>query len=643
MIDRATIDKVFDAAQIIEVVQEFVSLKKRGVNYLGLCPFHNEKTPSFTVSPAKNIYKCFGCGKGGNPVNFLMELEHLSYTDAIRWLAKKYHIEIVEKEETAEEVQQKNERESMLILTQYAQRIFVENLFENREGQSIGLSYYKERGFREEIIRKFGLGYALASRDAFSQKALRDGYQKEYLLSTGLSIEGEHAIFDRFSGRVMFPVYDLMGKVIAFGGRILKSDAKAAKYQNSPESDIYQKRKALYGLFQAKKAILQEDKCFLVEGYTDVLSMHQAGIEHVVASSGTSLTEDQIRLMKRFTSNVTVLYDGDSAGIKAALRGIDLMLEEGMNVKVLLLPDGEDPDSFARHHSSSELSEYLQSHETDFITFKTKLLLDEAQQDPIKRARLITDVVHSISLIPDGIIRSVYVKDCSRMLDSDEQMLIREVAKRRRMRQEERFHKESQNFSEAVLYSQEENPPLPSRSEDDLEIAEKEVIRLLITYGSETIWISEEEPSVKVSDFFVREIEADELSWKNPLYRQVYQEIRLAVSKGVYPESRYFITHIDPSVSSLAADLLSSHHNLSSLWKSNEVFARTEDLQLREIVPLCLFELKSKKVMALLRDLNRTLAGVKDEDQIRELMNRCHALNEVKMELAKSLGQRVIL
>ncbi len=644
MIDRSTIDKVFDSAQITEVVQEFVSLRKRGVNYLGLCPFHNEKTPSFTVSPSKNIYKCFGCGKGGNPVNFLMELEHLSYTEAIRWLARKYHIDILETEESAEEIQQKNERESLLILTQYAQRVFVANLFEHREGQAVGLSYFKERGLREETLRKFGLGYALESRDAFTQKALQDGYKKEYLLGTGLSVQGEHTLYDRFFGRVIFPVHDLMGKVIAFGGRILKKETKAAKYQNSPESEIYQKRKVLYGLFQAKRAIVQQDKCFLVEGYTDVLSMHQAGIEHVVASSGTSLTEDQIRLMKRFTSNITVLYDGDTAGIKAALRGIDLMLEEGMNVKVLLLPEGEDPDSFVRHHSTTEVSDFIRDNEADFIAFKTRLLLEEAMQDPLKMARLITEVVHSISLIPDGIVRSVYIKDCSRMLDADEKMLVREVSRRRRMHLEERHRKTSGvSYAPSMPAPEEDWNLVASRSEDDLEMAEKEVIRLMITYGDVSVWLSEEEPDVKVAAFFVREVEADELEWKNPLYRLVYQEIKQAVSENRFLGSRHFITHNDPIISSLAADLLSPHHSLSSLWKTNEVYTRTEDLRLKEIVPVSLYELKSKKVMAMLRELQKSLAGAREETQIRELMGRCHALNEVKKELARTLGQRVIL
>ena len=407
MIDQATIQKIFDAADIYEVVSDFVSLKKRGVNYLGLCPFHNEKTGSFTVSPAKGIYKCFGCGKGGNAVNFIMEHEQMSYVEALKYLAEKYHIPIEEKELTEEQKKEKTERESMLIVSSYANEYFQYQLWNTDEGRSVGLGYLRQRGISDEMIRKFGLGYNPEGWGAFAKAAQEKGYKKEFLVKTGLTIENEKGLFDRFRARVMFPVLDLAGKVIAFGGRTMTADKKISKYLNSPESEIYHKSKTLYGIFFAKKSIVQQDRCILVEGYTDVISFHAKGIENVVASSGTSLTIEQIRLIRRLTPNVTIIYDGDAAGIKASLRGIDLVLEEGLNVRVLLLPDGEDPDSFARSHTSQDLADFIANNETDFINFKTKLLLGAAGDDPVERARLITDIVRSIAKIPDNIVRSV--------------------------------------------------------------------------------------------------------------------------------------------------------------------------------------------------------------------------------------------
>lgn len=445
MIDNLTIERIQNAAQIVDIVSDFVTLRKRGVNYIGLCPFHEDKTPSFSVSPSKNICKCFACGEGGTPVHFIMKHEQLSYVEALKYLAKKYGIEVQEKELTEEEKRQHSDRESMFILNSYAQKTFTTNLFEHVEGKNVGLSYFKERGFREDIIHKFQLGYSLEQKDAFSQQAINAGYQKIFLEKTGLSITGENDyIADRFRGRVMFPVHSLSGKVVAFGGRILKKDEKLAKYVNSPESEIYHKSNELYGVYFARQAMVKHDRCFLVEGYTDVISMHQAGIENVVASSGTALTHGQIRLIHRFTNNITVLYDGDAAGIKAALRGIDLLLEEGMNVKVVLLPDGEDPDSFARKQNASSLIDYIKSNETDFIQFKARLLMKDAGNDPIQRAALITDVVGSIAIIPEEIVRSVYVKECSQILTVDERMLVNEVAKKRRTLAEQKKYARSQ-------------------------------------------------------------------------------------------------------------------------------------------------------------------------------------------------------
>ena len=437
MIDQPTIDRILDAANIVDVVSEFVTLRKRGINYVGLCPFHTDKTPSFYVSPAKNICKCFACGEGGTAVHFIMKHEQLNYFDALRYLAKKYNIEIQERELTDKEKQRKSDRESMLIVNSWAQQYFTTQLYEHVEGKTVGLRYFAERGFREDTIRKFQLGYSLDKRDALYKEATKNGYKKEFLEKTGLVIAYDNGgVNDRFRGRVIFPVHTLSGKVVAFGGRVLKKDEKTAKYVNSPESEIYHKSNELYGIYFAKQAIVKEDRCFLVEGYTDVISMHQAGIENVVASSGTALTQGQIRLIHRFTSNITVLYDGDAAGIKAALRGIDLLLEDGMNVKVVLLPDGEDPDSFARKHNASQFSEFIKHSETDFIRFKTRLLLDDAGTDPIKRSALITDIIRTVAIIPDNIARSIYIRECSAMMEIDEQVLLNEVNKIRLSKEE---------------------------------------------------------------------------------------------------------------------------------------------------------------------------------------------------------------
>ena len=437
MIDQPTIDRILDAANIVDVVSEFVTLRKRGINYVGLCPFHTDKTPSFYVSPAKNICKCFACGEGGTAVHFIMKHEQLNYFDALRYLAKKYNIEIQERELTDKEKQRKSDRESMLIVNSWAQQYFTTQLYEHVEGKTVGLRYFAERGFREDTIRKFQLGYSLDKRDALYKEATQTGYKKEFLEKTGLVIAYDNGgVNDRFRGRVIFPVHTLSGKVVAFGGRVLKKDEKTAKYVNSPESEIYHKSNELYGIYFAKQAIVKEDRCFLVEGYTDVISMHQAGIENVVASSGTALTQGQIRLIHRFTSNITVLYDGDAAGIKAALRGIDLLLEDGMNVKVVLLPDGEDPDSFARKHNASQFSEFIKQSETDFIRFKTRLLLDDAGTDPIRRSALITDIIRTVAIIPDNIARSIYIRECSAMMEIDEQVLLNEVNKIRLSKEE---------------------------------------------------------------------------------------------------------------------------------------------------------------------------------------------------------------
>ena len=434
MIDQATIDRIMDAAQIYDVVSDFVTLRKRGVNYVGLCPFHDDKTPSFYVSPAKGLCKCFACGKGGNAVHFIMEHEQLTYPEALRFLAKKYGIEIKERELTGEEKAAQSERESLFVVNQWANDYFRRTLRQTEEGRNIGMAYFRSRGFRDDIIEKFQLGYCTESHDAMAREALSKGYKKEYLVKTGLCYEtDDHRLRDRFWGRVIFPVHTLSGKVVAFGGRVLAAATKGVKvkYVNSPESEIYHKSNELYGMYQAKQAIVKQDRCYLVEGYTDVISMHQSGVENVVASSGTALTTQQIKMIHRFTNNLTVLYDGDAAGIKASLRGIDMLLEEGMNIKVCLLPDGDDPDSYARKHNSTEFQDFIKEHETDFIRFKPNLLMEDAGQDPIRRAELISNIVQSISVIPEAIVRDVYIKECAQLLHVEDRLLVSEVAKRR--------------------------------------------------------------------------------------------------------------------------------------------------------------------------------------------------------------------
>lgn len=563
MIDQATIDKIMAATDIVEVVSDFVSLRRRGANYWGLCPFHDDKSPSFSVSPSKGVCKCFSCGKGGSAIHFIMEHEQLSYYEALKYLAKKYNIEIHEKELTDEEKQKRSERESMFVINAFAQEFFSHSLLETDEGRSVGMAYFRERGFNEDIIRKFGLGYSPEKRDALAQEAKRRGYKTEFLLKTGLCREGQHgSIYDLFAGRVMFPVYSVSGKVVAFGGRILKSGVKISKYFNSPESDIYHKSNELYGIYQAKRAIEKERCCYLVEGYTDVLSMHQSGIENVVASSGTALTPGQIRLIHRFTDNITVLYDGDAPGIKASLRGIDLILQEGLNIKVVLLPDGEDPDSFSKSQSAESFRQYIKAHETDFIRFKTQLLLEDAGEDPIKRAAIISNIVESISLIPDAIVRSVYVQECSRLLQIDEQVLLSELNKRRQKRAEQQSTRERYQAAEhrpsqpapaqqpAVTPRPEGNETPPPHSPTDIPAApdaaeaapiahdtltqraasrspldkyEREIIRYIVRYGYRNLFETSEGSWQKVWEYITDELSIDHIELSNPLYKKIME------------------------------------------------------------------------------------------------------------------------
>jgi DNA primase len=648
MIDRPTIERILDAAQIVDVVQEFVTLKKRGVNYLGLCPFHNEKTPSFTVSPAKEIFKCFGCGKVGNSVNFIMEHEHLTYPEALKYLARKYHIEVVEKELSQDEIDKQNERESLLVITAYAARQFTENLFQSDEGMSVGLTYFKERGFRQDTLKKFEVGYSFDRRDAFSRKALDDGYKQDFLVKTGLSIQSEDRIFDRFSSRVMFPIHSLSGQVLGFGGRILKSDPKSAKYLNSPESEIYHKSRILYGIFQARKAVSQNDKCYMVEGYTDVLSLHEAGIENVVASSGTSLTQEQIRLVKRFTQNITILYDGDAAGIKASIRGIDLVLEEGMNVKIVLLPDGEDPDSYSKKVSNEEFLTFLKENETDFIRFKTKLLLSEAQNDPVKKADLIRDVVKSIAVIPEAITRTVYIKECSTELEVAETILYHEVDKLRRQK----------NFQDRNKYPAPEDLPVPppvitkpAQHEAFSYYSEKEIIRLLLRFGGVEFErnVSQEdgkEELITVSDYIVREISSDDLLFDDAICAKIFDDFRFHSEQGLIAGEKQFVKHEDPEISSLAADLLSDSHELSKIWKDKQTYVETEEMKMKDIVSDAVLKFKSDKIKIIRKEILQLLeeaVRANDQEKINLLQKRYANLSTALGSISRKLGNRILL
>ena len=648
MIDRQTIDRILDAAQIVDVIQEFVPLKKRGVNYLGLCPFHNEKTPSFTVSPSKEIFKCFGCGKVGNSVNFIMEHEHLSYPEALKYLARKYHIEVIEKELTPEELEKQNERESLLVVTSYAARQFTENLFQTDEGISVGLTYFKERGFRQTTLKKFEVGYCFEKRDAFSKTALENGYKQDFLLKTGLSIQHEDHIFDRFSGRVMFPIHSLSGQVLGFGGRVLKTDAKSAKYVNSPESEIYHKSRILYGIYQARKAITQEDRCYLVEGYTDVMSLHEADIENVVASSGTSLTQEQVRLIKRFTPNITILYDGDPAGIKASIRGIDLVLEEGMNVRIVLLPDGEDPDSYSKKVSNEEFIKYLKEKETDFIRFKTQLLLEEANNDPVRKANLIRDIIKSIAVIPEAITRTIYIKECSTVWEITEAVLYHEVNKLRQQR----------SFQDRNKYPGPEDlpvlpPVLPKtvKHEPVTHFSEREVIRLLLKFGSaefERKIRNEDgqEEVTTVSDYIVREIISDDLSFDDTVCARIFEDFRFFTEQGIFPGDKQFVKHEDPEISSLSADLLSDSHELSRIWRDKQTFVETEDMKLKDIVPDVVLKFKSDKIKVRLKEIMIQLeAAVKagDNETVLALQKRDQNLKVALRLISKKLGNRILL
>lgn len=610
MIDKSTVAQILDAADIVEVVSDFVSLKRRGANFIGLCPFHNEKTPSFSVSKAKGICKCFSCGKGGSPVNFIMEHEQLSYYEALKYLAKKYHIEIKERELTDEEREVQSERESMLIINEFASKFFEQQLHDTTEGRDIGLSYFYERGFSDVTIKKFQLGYSPESRDALYKSAVEKGYNKKFLFSTGLCMENFQGTgTDRFRGRVMFPVLNVAGKVIAFGGRTLKKDL--AKYVNSPESPVYKKSNELYGLYQAKQAIVKKEKCFLVEGYTDVISMHQAGIENVVASSGTSLTEGQIRLIHRFTDNVTVLYDGDPAGIKASLRGIDLLLAEGLNIKVMLLPDGDDPDSFARKHNAFELQQYIDDNEVDFLTFKTRILLEGVHNDPLKRSAVISDIVKSIAVIPFQITQAVYIKECSRMLDIDEKVLLREVQKsvmQNKEREFDRRKKAKDEFPDDTAAETVTDKPVNTHPENIESAAnkigladsiyntalypyEEEVIRYLIKYGMAELCLGltpeGESCYITVLEYVDNELSMDAMQFSNPVFSKIYNlihELKEEFNEDLKEKTNVLEKLRMERMEEGIAEIRNSISDITDIERKENILEETVNMQIQEMI-----------------------------------------------------------
>ena len=681
MIDRATVDKILDAVRIEEVIGDFVSLRKRGANYLGLCPFHQDKNPSLSVSSTKGIFKCFACGKAGGAVSFLMEHEHLTYTEALRYLAKKYHIEIVEKEETAEEIAHRMRYESLLVVTDYAQKFYADILWNTEVGKAIGLSYFRERKFSDETIRKFGLGYAASRPLTLCNKALKEGYKPEYLVAAGLCLEreGTGELYDRFFDRVIFPIHSISGRVIAFGGRTLKTDKSVAKYVNSPQSEIYDKSRSLYGIFQAKNSIAKEDKCILVEGYADVISMHQAGVTNVVASSGTSLTVEQIRLIKRFTEKITIIYDGDAAGVKAALRGIDLVLEEGLSVKVVLLPPEDDPDTFAKSHSLIEIREYIEENEKDFISFKSDLLLEESERDPVRRAQVIGDILQSVSAVADPILRNIYVELVAEKFDQKIDSVLAKVSEfRRKKKALERSRRRFEDQQNQGWQPAADRPeaPLPDEMPSDLQggegesgmpsagypvrdaylaVMERELCYYLIKFGAYPLHFEKDmyygaEPAeeMTVSQYIRNSLDDDGLVFVNDLYRTLFDryfpfEATLAREE---PEAmqqrivRYFTTSEDEVLNQAVFDLILEEHALTV--KTYEESITPEDQALARTVPksVLLYKLRITEQQCAATTKQITLAQRSGEtDTLRDLVSRLQLLNIVKNRLSKELNR----
>lgn len=645
MISRDTIDTIVSTIRIEEVVGDFVTLRKRGVNMIGLCPFHNEKTPSFTVSPAKGIFKCFGCGKAGSGVSFVMEHEHFSYPEALRYLANKYQIEIEEEEQTAEMQEQMSEREALFNLNQFALEFFEKTLHDTKEGKAIALSYLKERGVRDDIIRKFKLGYSPRQWDAFTEHARQQGYKMEALVKSGMTLQKEERSFDRFHARVIFPIHSVSGKVIGFGGRILTSEKNRPKYVNSPESEVYNKSKSLYGIYFARNAITLKDNCYLVEGYTDVISLHQAGIENVVASSGTSLTHDQIRMILRYTKQVTILYDGDPAGVKASFRGIDMIVEEGMDVKIVLFPDGEDPDSYARNHHPDEVEAFITRHADNFILFKTRLLLEETKGDPIRKAGLIKEIVNTIGLIPDGISRTLYIKECSALMNVPEQVLMNEVRKILR----NRIKKQLPGVEKPEDIGWQEDTTAPSQEELDLisdDFQERELIRQLLLYGREPLTLQRKDEegnevpfSMPVAEFIVVDILRDDLGFENALYGRMFDEFVKSRERDEIPDDAFFKLHSDPEIAHAAIDLMVSQYELSKNWEKNRIIVEEEPKHIKELVLSAMLSFKAKKLDKIIAAKQKEMREVTDQKEVELLLAELRDLKASNIQINRELGR----
>ena len=663
MIDRETIDRIYAAVNIVDIVGDYVTLRRKGVNYEACCPFHNEKTPSFKVSPARGIYKCFGCGKSGNAVNFVMESESVSYPEALKMLAKRYGIEVREEQMTEEDIARNNNRESMFALNAWASEYFQRYMMIEDEGRSVGLSYFSSlRGFSDATIKRFGLGFCPSSGHRFSDDARGVGYKEEFLLSTGLAIarESDGALRDRFYDRVIFPIHNMSGRVVGFGGRTLRTDKKVAKYQNSPESEIYNKRRELYGLFFAKKAIQQEDMAILVEGYADVISMHQVGVENVVASSGTSLTEEQIRLIFRFTNNITLMFDGDAAGVKAALRGVDLILKEGMNVRIVLLPEEHDPDTFARANDSETLRAYIKENAQDFLAFKAKLLLGEATNDPMMRTNAINDMVQSISLIPNEIKRSEYVRYCSEIMNVDHNTLAVAVAKQLDgikdnseaqnflLRQQQRERQEYSQQSLTVARPEVTNYDADAKSAGTTpETLERELTKYLLKYGHINCEVIEgrDVATFNVARFIFEELDNDGLQFDIETYRliaDIYRQEWERLGDGVEVKPHIFINHPDIKVSTTAIELLTSDDNyvISKIWTQKEVHIESAEEQLSEGVPKAMMVYKWRTLDKRITELQARLASGEEEDEsaVMATLAKYHA---VRVKIARTAGRLI--
>lgn len=647
MIPKHIIDQIFEAARIEDVVADYVNLKKAGSNLKGLSPFVDEKTPSFMVSPAKQIFKDFSSGKGGNVVSFLMEHEQFSYPEALKFLAKRYNIEIPEEQElTQEQKDAQTEKESLFIVNQFAQEFFTNQLFDTDEGKSVGLSYFKERGFTEQTIKKFNLGYNPDSWETLVNAATEKGYKTEYLIKVGLAKQNNNKAYDTYRGRVIFPIHSLAGRVIGFGGRTLKADKNIPKYINSPESVIYNKSQTLYGIFYAKTEIIKQDLCYLVEGYTDVISLHQNGIENTVASSGTSLTEEQIRLIKRYTQNVVVLYDGDAAGIKASFRGTDMLLSQGLNVKVVLFPDGEDPDSFAKGNTTADIKNFLTNEAKDFIVFKTQLLSADSKNDPLQKAKLLKEVVHSISLIPDHITRAVYIKECSRLLEVEERYLVIELNKVRRVANIENRRKEEKAQQKLDAPSETtENITLSQVSvhvnEKDLEPQEREVMRLLFTYCNHIINPNPEDPKseeVASGVVLVAELLDDGFDFDNPLYQKAFEIIKMQLEENGTMDENYFLVHAPDELKQLYIEIIKPTNELHN-WERKEVRVKREKEYILSCIESALIHLRSKRIMKLISENDEKIKlAFQQNNDVTTLIQEKLKLNEIKKKLSARIG-----